>query len=828
VPAYQSGDADGDEQLDLTETWVYFATGTAVAGAYTNMGTARGTDATGTVREPVTASEPDGYFGVDPRIQVVKRTNGHDNDADFKLAIGSAVTWTYTVTNTGNVPLANVQVTDNRPGVVPAYQSGDADGDGQLDLTETWVYAATGTAVAGEYTNLGTARGTDATGTVREPVTASEPDGYFGVDPRIQVVKRTNGHDNDADFKLAIGSTVTWTYTVSNPGNVPLRNVRVTDDNGTPDFFADDFSPVFVSGDTNSDGLLDPGEVWVYMATGVAIAGQYSNLGTVKGTDDTGTVPTPVENSDADYYFGRKESPAIVVGPDKSPSTPQEVAVVASDTGKVVTRFAAYENDYVGGTRVAVADLDGDGTDEIITAPGRSRAPEVRVFTMQGDAVPGFPAFFGNSPTFRGGIHLAAADVNGDGKPDIITVPSYGAVEVRVFLNRYPQSPAFVDVADISFLAFPTASIGGGVVHAGDMGRLVNGSFVNLPDKKAEIVVATGGGTKAAVTVFDVSEATPTRVQTFYPFTAVSNNFQGGVSLEVARVDADGVPDIIAGMGANGSSRIEVWAWSASETSLDMLGAIPNAFEGPSSTAPVKMGVADSNGDGIADSLFAVQGPDGTTGEIHRFKINGTASFLYQQIPSLTDFPGSWFIATSETATAEAVWTNPLNPFDVDNDGRVIPLDVLETVNYINTHPGETALPAKQFSPPRFFDTNADRAITPGDVLVVLNYLNDSEVSAGEGEASEPPEEFRAMPSPLGFDVGLAARPDVSSASDGRPDRALAVVRTTTVPGAEWTRPGPGSPLVLHSSKPQFEDPNLSELESVLEVIAPEIAAGYW
>ncbi|HPM80595.1 MAG TPA: FG-GAP-like repeat-containing protein, partial [Candidatus Anammoximicrobium sp.] len=648
------------------------------------------------------------------------------------------------------------------------------------------------------------------------------------VDPRIQVVKRTNGHDNDADFKLAIGSTVTWTYTVSNPGNVPLRNVRVTDDNGTPDFFADDFSPVFVSGDTNSDGLLDPGEVWVYMATGVAIAGQYSNLGTVKGTDDTGTVPTPVENSDADYYFGRKESPAIVVGPDKSPSTPQEVAVVASDTGKVVTRFAAYENDYVGGTRVAVADLDGDGTDEIITAPGRSRAPEVRVFTMQGDAVPGFPAFFGNSPTFRGGIHLAAADVNGDGKPDIITVPSYGAVEVRVFLNRYPQSPAFVDVADISFLAFPTASIGGGVVHAGDMGRLVNGSFVNLPDKKAEIVVATGGGTKAAVTVFDVSEATPTRVQTFYPFTAVSNNFQGGVSLEVARVDADGVPDIIAGMGANGSSRIEVWAWSASETSLDMLGAIPNAFEGPSSTAPVKMGVADSNGDGIADSLFAVQGPDGTTGEIHRFKINGTASFLYQQIPSLTDFPGSWFIATSETATAEAVWTNPLNPFDVDNDGRVIPLDVLETVNYINTHPGETALPAKQFSPPRFFDTNADRAITPGDVLVVLNYLNDSEVSAGEGEASEPPEEFRAMPSPLGFDVGLAARPDVSSASDGRPDRALAVVRTTTVPGAEWTRPGPGSPLVLHSSKPQFEDPNLSELESVLEVIAPEIAAGYW
>ena len=43
--------------------------------------------------------------------------------------------------------------------------------------------------------------------------------------------------------------------------------MTVRDDNGTADT-ADDFSPVFKGGDTNSDGVLDPGETWTYTATG--------------------------------------------------------------------------------------------------------------------------------------------------------------------------------------------------------------------------------------------------------------------------------------------------------------------------------------------------------------------------------------------------------------------------------------------------------------------------------------------------------------------------------------------------------------------------------
>ena len=61
----------------------------------------------------------------------------------------------------------------------------------------------------------------------------------------------------------------------------PLTVVSVTDDNGTPANTADDFHPEYVSGDTNGNGLLDPGEVWLYTSAGVetyqATAALYGN-----------------------------------------------------------------------------------------------------------------------------------------------------------------------------------------------------------------------------------------------------------------------------------------------------------------------------------------------------------------------------------------------------------------------------------------------------------------------------------------------------------------------------------------------------------------------
>jgi hypothetical protein len=60
---------------------------------------------------------------------------------------------------------------------------------------------------------------------------------------------------------------------------------------------------------------------------------------------------------------------------------------------------------------VAVADADGDGQREILTAPGPGAGPHVRVFRLfPGGAVGEVAALFAYDPSFTGGVFLAGAE----------------------------------------------------------------------------------------------------------------------------------------------------------------------------------------------------------------------------------------------------------------------------------------------------------------------------------------------------------------------------------------------------------------------------------
>lgn len=83
-------------------------------------------------------------------------------------------------------------------------------------------------------------------------------------------------------------------------------------------------------------------------------------------------------------------------------------------------------------------------------------------------------------------------------------------------------------------------------------------------------------------------------------------------------------------------------------------------------------------------------------------------------------------------------WQNPTNSKDVDNNGHVVPLDVLLIVNELNLS-GSRLLPTPtgDQSPPPFLDTNGDGNLTPSDALSVINFLNSpGGMSEAEGEAS--------------------------------------------------------------------------------------------
>jgi uncharacterized repeat protein (TIGR01451 family) len=184
-----------------------------------------------------------------------------------------SVTYNYTVWNVGGQQaLDNVSVTDDKCGPV-TYVSGDVNGNGKLDPHEDWKYTCTAT-LAKTTTDTATAIGYSddvyhqasiatavATVVVGAPVTP----------PIINIVKVPS---RLTPFPFG-GGNVTYVYTVTNPGVVAMNNVSVTDDKCA--------SVSYVSGDANSNNLLDPGETWAYTCrTNVPVSSV--NVATAKGT----------------------------------------------------------------------------------------------------------------------------------------------------------------------------------------------------------------------------------------------------------------------------------------------------------------------------------------------------------------------------------------------------------------------------------------------------------------------------------------------------------------------------------------------------------------
>ena len=107
---------------------------------------------------------------------------------------------------------------------------------------------------------------------------------------------------------------------------------------------------------------------------------------------------------------------------------------VFSQTGKLQGSFFAYDKNLRGGVNVALGDINGDGQEEIVTGPGTGSEPLIKVFSLQGKEQVSFLAY---DQKFRGGVNVALGDINGDGQEEIITAPaSAGGPQVRIFSGQ--------------------------------------------------------------------------------------------------------------------------------------------------------------------------------------------------------------------------------------------------------------------------------------------------------------------------------------------------------------------------------------------------------
>ncbi|HBM45991.1 MAG: hypothetical protein UT05_C0001G0032 [Parcubacteria group bacterium GW2011_GWF2_38_76] len=163
------------------------------------------------------------------------------------------VTYTYTATNVGKVPMRGVWVKDNLCNPV-TYVSGDINKDSMLDLSESWVYSCTKT-VSKTETNMATAHGQANGWDGYDTANATVVVGKSIIPPLIHVLKTPN------IFVLpAGGGEVVYNYVVTNPGTAPLSNVSITDDKCTG-------LPGRVKGhpgDLNKNNLLESNESWSF------------------------------------------------------------------------------------------------------------------------------------------------------------------------------------------------------------------------------------------------------------------------------------------------------------------------------------------------------------------------------------------------------------------------------------------------------------------------------------------------------------------------------------------------------------------------------------
>jgi len=205
---------------------------------------------------------------------------------------------------------------------------------------------------------------------------------------------------------------------------------------------------------------------------------------------------------------------------------------IFKENSTFVKSFMAYPEAFLGGVNIASADVNGDGAGEIITGAGPGGGPHVRIFRQDGTAIGGFMAY---GKTFRGGVNVAAGDIDGDGKSEIVTgAGPGGGPHVRIFR----QDGTVLG----GFMAYPTTFRGGINVAVGD----VDGNG------KADIIVSPGKGMEPMVKVFDSKGNLNTQ------FLAFDKEFKDGIKISSGDLDGDKIAEIAVGK-MNGGSEVRVY-----------------------------------------------------------------------------------------------------------------------------------------------------------------------------------------------------------------------------------------------------------------------------
>ncbi|WP_344918785.1 beta strand repeat-containing protein [Streptosporangium oxazolinicum] len=348
-----------EPQASTTCTGTYVVTQADIdAGQVVNTATASGTPPTG----PAVTSAPSTATVtavLDPGVVLLK-TAAPSSVTDA----GQTVTYSYTITNTGNVRLTGVSAVDTAfsgSGTPPVVTCPVTTLEPQELTTCTGAYVVTQADIdAGSIVNTATASGTPPTGPVVTSA-ASTATVTAGVIPTLVLLKTA-----DPSAVTAVGQTVTYSQLVTNSGNVTMTGISVVDTAfsgaGTPPVITCPVTALAPQDSTTCTGT--------YVTTQADIdAGQIVNTAVASGTPPTGPV---VMSAASTATVTAALDPGLTLVKSAAPST-------VSAVGQTVTYSYLVTNtgiETLTGVNATDTVFSGSGAPPVVTCPVTALAPQ--------------------------------------------------------------------------------------------------------------------------------------------------------------------------------------------------------------------------------------------------------------------------------------------------------------------------------------------------------------------------------------------------------------------------------------------------------------------
>ena len=216
-----SGAPDGDDDIDNTVTADSNETGADTADAFVNI-----------------IYNPD--YTIEKTVTSIKNSDDSDGGAAADEA-SDVIHYQIVVTNTGNITLHNVVVTDPLLGALSG-PTGDTNDDGIMEVGEIWTYTGTYTVQQDDIDSNGIdADGAgDDDGDIDNTATVSSDEAEDESDEAVAPIAQSPGLAIDKEFVNvtggdgdaladAVGDVLNYTVKITNTGNVTLTGVTVVD-----------------------------------------------------------------------------------------------------------------------------------------------------------------------------------------------------------------------------------------------------------------------------------------------------------------------------------------------------------------------------------------------------------------------------------------------------------------------------------------------------------------------------------------------------------------------------------------------------------------------